>query len=149
MRKKESEANSSIRIAAEKARAETLERQARERAAFLAGDGLVIKRYNKEATKERREYLRKNRRQLEQARKTRAVKAASSKKLAQSAAKTAGTLPGRKKKTFIIGAAEKNKANEKWAATQARYILHRIRNRQGKEPSVQGNTTEVQESQSN
>ena len=58
MKKKESEANSSIRAAAEKARAETLERQAKERAQFLAGDGVVIRRYNKEATKVRRQYLR-------------------------------------------------------------------------------------------
>ena len=139
MKKKESEANSRLRAAADKARAETLERQAKERSQFLAGAGVVIKRYNKEATKQRRIYLRENRRQLEQARK---AKAASDKRKA----KTAGKIPGRKKKTFVIGAAEKTKANEKWAANQARYILHRIRDRQSKAAGVQGNTTEIPQS---
>lgn len=133
MKKKESEANSSIRAAAEKARLETLERQAKERAQFLAGDGVVIRRYNKEATKQRRAYLRNNGRQLEEARKVRKSKAAA----ARREAKAAGKVQGRKKKTFVIGAEEKIKSDKKWAKAQARYILHRIRDKQARAEAVQ------------
>lgn len=148
MRKKESEANSEVARAAAIARAETLERQATERSQFLAGDGIVIRRYNKEATKVHREYLRKNRRQLETARKqSQQVRARKQRRTERvtliqqdkiEARKdvqrrknyTARQLAGRKKKTFIFEPEAKAKADRKWAANKARYILLRIRDRQ-------------------
>lgn len=143
MKKKESEANSSIRKAADEARAKTLERQAKLRAEFLAGDGIVIRRYNKEATKARREYLRKNRRQLEKARKIRKAKAA----VARREAKIAREVPRRKKKTFVIGAEEKAKADKKWAANKARYLLHRLDNQRSKGSGVQSYSEAQEQSQ--
>lgn len=142
MKKSESEANSSIRAAAEKARAETLERQAKTRAEFLAGDGIVIRRYNKEAVKQRRQYLRNNGRQLEEARKIRKAKAAA----ARREAKATRVVPGRKKKTFIIGAEEKAKADKKWATNKARYILHRIGNKHVRAEALQHNAEAKEQS---
>lgn len=142
MKKNESEANSSIRAAAEIARLETLERQAKERAQFLAGDGIVIRRYNKEAVKQRRQYLRNNGRQLEEARKIRKAKAAA----ARREAKATRVVPGRKKKTFIIGAEEKAKRDKKWATNQARYILHRIRDKQRRAATIQDNAATKEQS---
>ena len=41
-----------------------IQRQEIERAKFIAGEGIVIRRYNKDALKEQLKYIRKNRRQL-------------------------------------------------------------------------------------
>ena len=157
MKKKDSEANSEVRIAAAKARAETLERQARERAEFLAGDGIVIRRYTKEATKAHKAYLTKNRRQLEQARKqSQKVRAKEQRRkaraslIAEDKAEAAADvqrrknyaareLERRKKKTFIFEPEAKAKADKQWAASKARYILLRYSDRHGRPEIVHDN----------